>query len=50
MLGFTVAQFVGGGFFTNLTPYVRKLPKSYGYPSDFAKGELDYLSYSIARA
>lgn len=45
VLGFTVAQFVGGGFFTNLTPYVRKLPKSYGYPSDFAKGELDYLSY-----
>lgn len=45
VLGFTVAQFVGGGFFTNLTPYVEKLPKSYGYPSDFAKGELDYLSY-----
>jgi len=45
VLGFTVAQFVGGGYFTNLTPYVKKLPAGYGYPSDFAKGELDYLSY-----
>ena len=45
VLGFTVAQFVGGGYFTNLTPYVRKLPASYGYPSDFARGELEYLSY-----
>lgn len=45
VLGFTVAQFVGGGYFTNLTPYVKRLPKSYGYPSDFAKGELSYLSY-----
>jgi multiple sugar transport system substrate-binding protein len=44
VLGFTVAQFVGGGYFTNLTPYVKKLPASYGYPSDFARGELDYLS------
>lgn len=44
VLGFTVAQFVGGGFFTPLQPYINKLPKSYGYPSDFAKGELDYLS------
>ena len=44
VLGFTVAQFVGGGFFTDLTPYVKKLPASYGYPKDFAKGELDYLS------
>ena len=45
VLGFTVAQFVGGGYFTNLTPYVKRLPTSYGYPSDFAKGELSYLSY-----
>ena len=45
VLGFTVAQFVGGGYFTNLTPYVKQLPASYGYPSDFAKGELAYLSY-----
>jgi multiple sugar transport system substrate-binding protein len=49
VLGFTVAQFVGGGFFTNLTPYVKKLPASYGYPKDFPKGELDYLSnFNIA--
>jgi multiple sugar transport system substrate-binding protein len=45
VLGFTVANFVGGGYFENLTPYIRKLPKSYGYPSDFAPGELQYLSY-----
>lgn len=45
VLGFTVANFVGGGFFENLTPYIKKLPKSYGYPSDYAPGELDYLSY-----
>ena len=44
VLGFTVAQFVGGGYFTNLTPYTKKLPASYGYPTDFPKGELDYLS------
>jgi multiple sugar transport system substrate-binding protein len=45
VLGFTVAQFVGGGFFTDLTPYVKKLPASFGYPKDFAPGELEYLSY-----
>jgi multiple sugar transport system substrate-binding protein len=44
VLGFTVAQFVGGGFFTDLSPYIKKLPKSYGYPSDYPQGELDYLS------
>jgi multiple sugar transport system substrate-binding protein len=44
VLGFTVAQFVGGGFFTDLTPYVKKLPAGYGYPSDYPQGELDYLS------
>lgn len=45
VLGFTVADFVGAGFFTDLTPYIKKLPKSYGYPSDYPKGELEYLSY-----
>jgi multiple sugar transport system substrate-binding protein len=45
VLGFTVSQFVGGGYFSNLTPNVKRLPKGYGYPSDFAKGELQYLSY-----
>ena len=45
VLGFTISQFVGGGYFTNLTPYVKKLPSSYAYPSDFAQGELNYLSY-----
>ena len=44
VLGFTVAQYVGGGYMTDLTPYVKKLPAGYGYPSDYAKGELDYLS------
>ncbi len=45
VLGFTVSQYVGGGYFTSLAPYVQKLPAGYGYPSDFAKGELQYLSY-----
>ena len=48
VLGFTVSAFVGGGYFTPLAPYIKTLPKSYGYPSDFAQGELDYLSnYNI---
>jgi multiple sugar transport system substrate-binding protein len=45
VLGFTVADFVGAGFFTDLTPYIKKLPAGYGYPSDYPKGELEYLSY-----
>jgi multiple sugar transport system substrate-binding protein len=45
VLGFTVADFVGAGFFTDLTPYIKKLPAGYGYPSDYPKGELQYLSY-----
>ena len=50
VLGFTVSQFVGGGYFSNLTPMIKKLPRGYGYPADFAKGELDYLSnYNIKR-
>ena len=29
---------------------IKKLPRGYGYPADFAKGELDYLSnYNIKR-
>lgn len=44
LLGFTIAQFVGGGYFENLSPYVKKLPASYGYPADFAPGVVNYLS------
>ncbi len=50
VLGFTVSAFVGGGYFTPLAPYIKKLPKGYGYPIDYAQGELDYLSnYNIKK-
>ena len=45
VLGFSVSQMVGGGFFTPLNSYVKKLPKSYGFPSDFPPGELKYVGY-----
>jgi multiple sugar transport system substrate-binding protein len=45
VLGFTVAQMVGGGFFTPLNPYLKKLPKGYGFPGDFPAGELKYVGY-----
>lgn len=45
VLGFTVAQFVGGGFFTPLNSYLPKAPKGYDFPRDFAPGELQYTGY-----
>ena len=45
MLGFTVAQFVGGGNFMPLNSLVKKLPASYGFPKDFAPSELKYTGY-----
>jgi multiple sugar transport system substrate-binding protein len=45
VLGFTVAQFVGGGNFMPLNSLVKKLPASYGFPKDFAPGSLKYTGY-----
>jgi len=45
VLGFTVAQFVGGGNFMPLNSLVKKLPASYGFPKDFAPTELKYTGY-----
>ncbi len=45
VLGFTVAQMVGGGFFSPLNSYVKKMPASYGFPGDFPAGELKYVGY-----
>jgi multiple sugar transport system substrate-binding protein len=45
VLGFSVAQMVGGGYFTPLNNYVRnKAPKGYDF-ADFPKGELNYVGY-----
>jgi multiple sugar transport system substrate-binding protein len=45
VLGFTVTQMVGGGFFTPLNPYLNKVPKGYDFPHDFPAGELEYVGY-----
>jgi multiple sugar transport system substrate-binding protein len=45
VLGFTVAQMVGGGFFTPLNDYVKKAPAGYDFPRDFPAGELEYVGY-----
>jgi multiple sugar transport system substrate-binding protein len=45
VLGFTVAQFVGGNYFTPLNSYVSKAPAGYNFPRDFAPGELQYTGY-----
>jgi multiple sugar transport system substrate-binding protein len=45
VLGFTVAQFVGGGNFMPLNSLVKKLPASYGFPKDFAPSSLKYTGY-----
>ena len=44
VLGFTVAQMVGGGFFEPLNNYVAKAPAGYDF-NDFPKGELNYVGY-----
>ena len=49
VLGFTVSQFVGGGYFSNLTPMV-EAAAGLRLSSGLREGELDYLStYNIRR-
>jgi multiple sugar transport system substrate-binding protein len=45
VLGFSVAQMVGGGFFTPLNSYLSKAPKGFDFPRDFPAGELEYVGY-----
>jgi multiple sugar transport system substrate-binding protein len=45
VLGFTVTQMVGGGKFTPLNPYLKKVPAGYDFPKDFPAGELEYVGY-----
>src|SRR5712691_8632782 len=45
VLGFTVAQMVGGGYFAPLNSRLKKVPKGYDFPKDFPAGELQYVGY-----
>lgn len=45
VLGFTVAAWVGGGYFEKLNDRVAKLPASFGFPGDYAPTELQYTGY-----
>jgi multiple sugar transport system substrate-binding protein len=45
VLGFTVSQFVGGGYFDPLNKYLKNVPVGYDFPQDFPKGELNYVGY-----
>jgi len=46
VLGFTVAAFVGGGYFMPLNKLVKTAaPAGYNFPRDFAAGELQYTGY-----
>ena len=45
VLGFSVAQMVGGGFFDPLNARLKKVPKGYDFPQDFPAGELKYTGY-----
>jgi multiple sugar transport system substrate-binding protein len=45
VLGFSVSQMVGGGFFEPLNNYVRKAPAGYDFPKDFPPGQLKYVGY-----
>lgn len=45
VLGFTVSQFVGGGFFEPLNSYLKKAPPGYDFPGDFPRGQLEYVGY-----
>lgn len=45
VLGFTVAQMVGGGYFENLNPFLAKAPAGFDFPADFPAGELRYVGY-----
>jgi multiple sugar transport system substrate-binding protein len=49
VLGFSVSQLVGGGYFTPLNSYVSLAPRAYDF-ADFPKGQLKYTGYySIPR-
>jgi multiple sugar transport system substrate-binding protein len=46
VLGFSVSQMVGGGYFTPLNANVKtKAPPGYDFPNDFPAGELEYVGY-----
>jgi multiple sugar transport system substrate-binding protein len=45
VLGFAVAQMVGGGYFEPLNKYLSKVPAGYDFPGDFPRGELNYVGY-----
>jgi multiple sugar transport system substrate-binding protein len=45
VLGFSVSQMVGGGYFDVLNPRLKKVPPNYDFPGDFPPGELDYVGY-----
>ncbi len=45
VLGFSVSQMVGGGFFTPLNPFLAKAPAGYDFPRDYPKGQLEYVGY-----
>src|SRR5438128_12066006 len=43
VLGFAVTQMVGGGKFTPLNSYLKKVPAGFDFPKDFPAGELEYV-------
>jgi multiple sugar transport system substrate-binding protein len=45
VLGFSVAQMVGGDSFTPLNSYLSKVPSGFDFPRDFPPGELEYVGY-----
>ena len=45
VLGFSVAQMVGGGYFEPLNKYLSNVPAGYDFPNDFPQGELNYVGY-----
>src|SRR5262249_2733883 len=45
VLGFSVSQMVGGGYFDVLNPRLKKVPPNYDFPGDFPIGELDYVGH-----
>ncbi|MFN0154985.1 MAG: ABC transporter substrate-binding protein [Gaiella sp.] len=50
VLGFTVSNFVGGGYFEKLNARLADVPAGYDYPKDFTPGALKYVSnYDIAK-
>jgi len=49
VLGFSVAQMVGGGYFAPLNSRLGKVPAGYDFPHDFPSGELQYVGYFDAK-